>query len=88
MPTPPAQSILKNLLAGNFRQYMTRVLLWGYPGHSETAAWNMSHCPVVLVDGEGRRHWGMLGQGWPCSGEYMLKWSMRDLQVCTAGLRQ
>ncbi len=75
------QTHIKNLLSGNHGRYIFRGILWGAPGKSQTESWNVVSMPAIILGQDGKRHWGMVRQGWPVTPEFQRVWALRDLQV-------
>lgn len=75
------QAFLKNSLNGNYRQYAMTMIMPGVRGVRDSAVWVLMMLPIVLVDEEGRRFWGMLRQIWQSPKKFTQTWAMRDVHA-------
>lgn len=61
MPLLP-QAQVRNMALGHFSPVIFRTVVFGNAGVSDSMPFNIINWPAVVVDAQGRRHWGMVGQ--------------------------
>ncbi|GAX83029.1 hypothetical protein CEUSTIGMA_g10456.t1 [Chlamydomonas eustigma] len=77
-------SSLKTMLAGDYGPYSYRSVFWalpGVPGREDSKVDHMMQQHFILIDDQGRRHWGMMMQLYFSDELTQRNLGLRDLQI-------